>query len=188
MFWAPTENYFLLFEHPLDFPWRGSSGNKLFQVLLSSSVGVFKTFTSYVIWDGQLSFPSTLKIAFLLRSQLSVLFLLLYWSNISFSNWLLLGFSRSWVFSILLWCAFVQYFLCSYYLVPVASRICGLISFTRFKCAIIFHQVQVFFVISSTVFNLFPFSFPPEPQISVLVQFIPCPKYLFYALICISWL
>lgn len=106
-------------------------------------------FTSYRIWDGQLSFPSMLNIVFLLRSQLSVLFLLLYWSDRSSSYRLLLGFSQSWVFSILLWCAFVQYPLCSYYLVPIASRICGLISFIKFR---------IFFVISSNiVFILFPF-------------------------------
>lgn len=116
------------------------------------------TFTSYRTWDGRLSFPSTLKIAFLLRSQLSVLFLLLYWSNISFSNWLLLGFSQSWVFSILLWCTFVQYSLCSYYLVPIASRICGLISFIKLEYSL--SSLLILFL------SYFLFSFPLEPQIN----------------------
>lgn len=69
-------------------------------------------------------------------------------------------------FFYLLWCALLQYFLCSYYLVPVASRICG--SFfppVQIHCQHL-HQVgNPSFCHSSTVFNLFPFEFPPEPQI-----------------------
>lgn len=131
-------------------------------------MGVFKTFTSYVIWDGQLSFPSTLKIAFLLRSQLSVLFLLLYWSNISFSNWLLLGFSRSWVFFY-----FTMMCFCAVFFMFILLGSCCLPNLWLD----FFHQVQSIlhhlspsseYSLSSLLLFLtyFLFSFPPEPQIN----------------------
>lgn len=99
-----------------------------------------------------------LKIAFLLRSQLSVLFLLLYWSNISFSNWLLLGFSRSWVFLFyydVLLCS-TLYVHTTWFLLLPESVTWFLSSSSEYS----FSSLLILFL------SYFLFSFPLEPQIN----------------------